>query len=109
MGFATSFAGNPGAGLFLFATIFSSLSILFAPVWNFFSRRHEYEADAYAVQAVQDASAMQSALIKLSRKNLSNLTPHPWYSAFHYSHPTLLERLDALARPRGWPQRWVKG
>ncbi|MDB5106922.1 MAG: Peptidase [Fibrobacteres bacterium] len=91
-----AFAGNPAVGLFLFMTAFSTLSILFAPLQNLFSRRHEYEADAYAVEAVQDAAAMQTALIKLSTKNLSNLTPHPWYSAFHYSHPTLGERLQAL-------------
>ncbi|MDB5049675.1 MAG: Peptidase [Fibrobacteres bacterium] len=90
------FAGNPAVGLFLFMTVFSSLSLLISPVQNLFSRRHEYEADAYAVQAIQDPAAMQTALIKLSNKNLSNLTPHPWYSAFHYSHPTLGERLRAL-------------
>ncbi|MDQ3000272.1 MAG: M48 family metallopeptidase [Fibrobacterota bacterium] len=90
------FAGNPAAGLFLFMTGFSTLSILFAPVSNLVSRRHEYEADAYAVQAIQDQDAMQTALIKLSHKNLSNLTPHPWYCAFHYSHPSLGERLRAI-------------
>jgi len=42
-----------------------------------------------------------SALRKLSEKNLSNLTPHPWYSAFYYSHPTLLEREAALGSQRG--------
>ena len=93
---AGPFAGNPAVGLFLFMTAFSTLSILFSPLQNLFSRRHEYEADAYAVQVIQDPAAMQTALIKLSTKNLSNLTPHPWYSAFHYSHPTLGERLEAL-------------
>ncbi len=88
--------GNPAVGLFLFITVFSSLSILFAPIQNLVSRRHEYEADAFAVQAMGSPEPMGSALIKLSEKNLSNLTPHPWYSAFHYSHPTLRERLKAL-------------
>jgi STE24 endopeptidase len=91
-----AFAANPGVGLFLFMTAFSSSSLLVSPLQNFFSRRHEYEADAYAVEAMQDRAAMQTALIKLSNKNLSNLTPHPWYSAFHYSHPTLAERLRAI-------------
>ena len=89
-------AGPPAVGLFLFLTLFSCLSPLFAPLQNFFSRKHEYEADAFALEAMQDGAPMQSALIKLSEKNLSNLTPHPWYSAFHYSHPTLAERLRAL-------------
>jgi STE24 endopeptidase len=91
-----AYAGPPAAGLFLFLSVLASLSPLFSPLQNHFSRRHEYEADAFALEAMQDASALQSALIKLSQKNLSNLTPHPWYSAFHYSHPTLGERLQAL-------------
>lgn len=100
-GFAASpaggpFAGNPGAGLFLFLTALAAVSLPLAPLQNAFSRKHEYEADAFAVEAIRDPEAMQSALIKLSRKNLSNLTPHPWYSAFHYSHPTLGERLRAI-------------
>lgn len=95
------FAGNPAVGLFLFLSAFSSLSPLLSPLQNRFSRRHEYEADAYAVNAIQDPAAMQTALIKLSHKNLSNLTPHPWYSAFHYSHPTLSERLAAIQGIQG--------
>jgi STE24 endopeptidase len=87
---------GPAVGLFLFLTVFSSLSLLLAPLSNLLSRRHEYQADAFAVRAVQDAEGMAKALLKLSRKNLSNLTPHPWYSAFHYSHPALAERLAAL-------------
>ena len=43
-------------------------------------------------------AAMVGALRKLAQKNLSNLTPHPWFSAFHYSHPTLVEREGALAK-----------
>lgn len=91
-----TFAGSPAVGLFLFLTAFSVLSIFFSPLQNLISRRHEYEADAYAIEATGDAAAMQTALIKLSSRNLSNLTPHPWYSAFHYSHPTLGERLGAI-------------
>jgi STE24 endopeptidase len=78
-----TFAGTPAVGLFLFMTVFSVLSVFFSPLQNLFSRRHEYEADAYAIEATGDAAAMQTALIKLSTRNLSNLTPHPWYSAFH--------------------------
>ena len=99
---AGSMAGGSGApvavGLFLFLTAFSGLSILLAPLQNIFSRRHEYQADAFALKTCGDPEAMQSALIKLSRKNLSNLTPHPWYSAFHYSHPALAERLAGLEK-----------
>jgi STE24 endopeptidase len=62
------------------------------------SRRHEYEADRYAVRIARAPEALKSALVRLNRENLSNLHPHPWYSAWHYSHPTLLERLAAIDR-----------
>lgn len=93
-----AFAGSPAAGLFLFITVFSVLSFLFSPIQNLISRLHEYQADAYAVKAIGDSAAMQTALIKLSAKNLSNLTPHPWYSAFNHSHPGLAERLESIGR-----------
>jgi STE24 endopeptidase len=62
------------------------------------SRRHEYEADRYAVRIARAPEALKTALLRLNRENLSNLHPHPWYSAWHYSHPTLLERLAAIDR-----------
>ena len=64
------------------------------------SRRHEFEADAYAAGAA-GREALASALVKLNRENASNLWPHPLYSFWYYSHPTLAERLAAL---RGSPQ-----
>jgi STE24 endopeptidase len=60
------------------------------------SRKHEYEADAFARDAVGGAAPLSGALRKLSQKNLSNLTPHPLYSTVYYSHPTLVERERAL-------------
>lgn len=60
------------------------------------SRRHEFEADAYARTAMGECDSLLGALRKLHEKNLSNLTPHPWFSGFHYSHPTLVEREVAL-------------
>ena len=62
---------------------------------NIFSRKNEYQADAFAAQNF-DAVELASALKKLSVKNLSNLRPHPAYVFFHYSHPTLLQRLEEL-------------
>jgi len=70
----------------------------FAPVGHWISRRHEYQADAFAKQALGSAAPMVAALRKLARENLSNLTPHPLYSAVHYSHPTIVERERALVR-----------
>ncbi|MBL9139687.1 MAG: M48 family metallopeptidase [Verrucomicrobiales bacterium] len=66
------------------------------PLGNVLSRKFEYEADAFAATAVGDAAPGITGLRKLHEKNLANLTPHPWYSGFHYSHPTLVEREGAL-------------
>jgi STE24 endopeptidase len=60
------------------------------------SRRHEYEADRFAVRLARAPTALASALVTLNGENLSNLHPHPWYSAWHYSHPVLVERLAAI-------------
>jgi STE24 endopeptidase len=68
------------------------------PLASRLSRRHEYEADRFAVRLAGSPEALKSALVRLNRENLSNLHPHPWYSAWHYSHPTLLERLAAIDR-----------
>jgi STE24 endopeptidase len=67
------------------------------PLFTSASRRHEYEADRYAAQA-GFAREMESALLRLGRDNLTNLTPHPLYSFYHYSHPTLAERIAALRK-----------
>jgi STE24 endopeptidase len=62
---------------------------------NVLSRKNEYEADEFAGKNYKPEK-LKSALIKLSRNNLSNLRPHPAYEFFHYSHPTVLKRLNAL-------------
>jgi STE24 endopeptidase len=69
-----------------------------APISSWLSRRHEYEADRYAIEVARRPEALASALLRLNGENLSNLHPHPWYSAWHYSHPTLVERLSAIER-----------
>ena len=65
------------------------------PLSNALSRRYEYQADAFAAKLCS-AKSLSEALRKLHKKNLGNLTPHKLYSAFHYSHPTLLEREEAM-------------
>ncbi len=99
--FAGAFGFPPEAGLapalLLFGLLGGALSFWLSPLSNWWSRHHEYQADAFAAQAVQSPTPLIGALRKLSEKNLSNLTPHPWFSAWHYSHPTLLEREAALA------------
>jgi len=67
------------------------------PLQNLWSRRFEYQADAFAAETMGESRSLVGALRKLNEKNLSNLIPHPLYSAFYDSHPTLLEREQALA------------
>ncbi|MDD3180099.1 MAG: M48 family metallopeptidase [Opitutaceae bacterium] len=85
------------APAFLLAGLLGGLvTFWFSPVSNWLSRRHEYEADAFARHAMGGPAPLIGALRKLAEKNLSNLTPHPLYSTFHYSHPTMLEREQSL-------------
>jgi STE24 endopeptidase len=64
---------------------------------NMLSRKNEYEADRYARQTYR-ADSLADALKKLSVDSLSNLKPHPAYVFVHYSHPPLLQRLNALQK-----------
>jgi STE24 endopeptidase len=82
-------------GLIAFGILYSPISMITRLAMNVFSRRNEYQADAFAATNF-DKNELASALKKLSVKNLSNLRPHPAYVFFHYSHPTLLQRLNAL-------------
>ncbi|HTT71002.1 MAG TPA: M48 family metallopeptidase [Anaeromyxobacteraceae bacterium] len=75
-----------------------AFTFFLAPLESRVSRRHEYEADRYSVRLARAPTALKSALVKLNRQNLANLNPHPWYSAWHYSHPALAERLLAIDR-----------
>lgn len=78
-----------------FGLLYSPLSEATGLLMNYISRKHEYEADAFATETY-NGEPMKSALKKLSADNLSNLTPHPLYIFCHYSHPTLLQRLKAI-------------
>lgn len=80
-----------------FGILYSPVSMILGIMFNSISRKHEYEADRFAV-GLSKPGALQEALKRLSVKNLSNLTPHPWYVFIHYSHPALLQRLAAIGR-----------
>ena len=82
--------------MLLFALLAGTISFWLSPFIHTWSRRFEYEADAFARATMGEAQSLVHALRKLSEKNLSNLIPHPLYSGFYYSHPTLLERERAL-------------
>jgi STE24 endopeptidase len=82
-------------GLIAFGILYSPISLVTGLLMNYISRRNEYAADRF-VKDHYYAEALINALKKLSSKNLSNLTPHPVYVFFHYSHPTLLQRIRSL-------------
>ena len=84
------------AGIIFFSMVLSPLQMILSYFLNKLSRKHEFEADAFSANHTNDPEAMISALKKLSRDNLSNLTPHPFYVKLHYSHPPVLERIQAI-------------
>ena len=86
---------GPGPALLLFGLLSGLFTFWLSPLLGLLSRKHEYESDRFAIEYT-GSEPMISALRKLSEKNLSNLTPHPLYSGFYYSHPTLFEREKAL-------------
>ena len=78
-----------------FGMLYSPLSLIIGLGMNYISRINEYQADRFAAEKY-NGEHLASALKKLSVNNLNNLTPHPAYVFFHYSHPTLLQRLKKL-------------
>ncbi len=90
--------GGPSAAaiLAILALCSGPFTFWLSPLGSLWSRRNEYEADRFAVDGTGGATAMVSALLRLTKDNLSNLTPHPLYSFWHYSHPTIAERIAAV-------------
>src|SRR5712691_4275003 len=84
------------AGLVFFGMLYTPLALVLSIGLHILSRRHEYEADRFAVNTIEEPVAMVQALKTLSVHNLSNLTPHPFYVFLHYSHPPMLQRLQAI-------------
>ncbi|MDO6518367.1 M48 family metallopeptidase [Zobellia uliginosa] len=85
------------AALIGFAILYSPISEITGLIMNHFSRKFEYQADNYA-KATYAATPLITSLKKLSKNSLSNLTPHPAFVFMHYSHPTLLQRIQNLKR-----------
>ncbi|HPR25282.1 MAG TPA: M48 family metallopeptidase [Lentimicrobium sp.] len=82
-------------GLIVFFVLYSPVSAIISLGGNFISRHHEFEADYFA-KSYADGSSLAKALRKLASENMADLTPHPLYVFFHYSHPPLAERLKRL-------------
>ena len=95
-------APNDALALLLFMLVLPSFTFFVSPVMAQFSRRHEFQADAFACQQA-DGHELANALLKLHADNASTLTPDPLYVRFYYSHPPASERLAALPSPTWKP------
>ncbi len=85
------------AALLLFALVIPVFTFPLAPLGSWWSRRHEYQADRFALEH-SDGRALAAALVKLYRDNASTLTPDALYSAWHDSHPPALARIAAIEK-----------
>ena len=89
---------SPHVGFVLFSIMLEPVSKALAVLANAWSRRHEFEADAYAANVTGDGAALGDALKKMSADHLSHPSPAPLRVWLDYSHPPLVERLEALAK-----------
>ena len=96
--YATFAVQNPSyyVGLALFVIMVRPAAILLGIFGNYWSRKHEFEADRFAAESLGDPIPLVTALKKLSKDSLSNLTPHPLLVGLHFSHPPVLQRVHAL-------------
>ncbi|MFC2020813.1 M48 family metalloprotease [Chloroflexota bacterium] len=86
------------AGLLFFGLLYTPVEMILSIFLQIFSRRNEYEADRFASETTDEPGSLVDALKKLATENLSNLTPHPYYVFLNYSHPPLLQRVQAIQR-----------
>ena len=94
---------NVYVGLFLIGAFMSLIGFFAQPLESAISRKFEREADDFALGLTETAEPMRSALKRLAADNLANLSPHPLYAWFYYSHPPLIERIERLTLP---DKRW---
>ena len=88
--------GRPGVALILFSLVLPVFTFLLGPLSSLYSRKHEFEADAFAARHAS-AAALVQALVKLYEDNASTLTPDPLHSAYYDSHPTAAVRVARLS------------
>ena len=84
------------ASLLFFGLLITPINLIIGPVMAAISRKHEYEADNWAVETTEDRNNLIEGLKKLAEKNLSNLSPHPFFVILNYSHPPLLDRINTI-------------
>jgi STE24 endopeptidase len=83
-------------GVYVVGILLSPIGLILSPISSWFSRRREYQADAYSLDLYPHPTALEEGLVKLTEKNLANLFPHPLVVVFGYSHPPLLDRVAAI-------------
>jgi len=88
------------AGLLFFGLLYTPIELVLSVVMQMLSRKNEYEADRFAAETIDEPNNLIVALKKLSATNLSNLTPHPFYVFLNYSHPPLLQRIQAIQKTK---------
>jgi len=86
---------SPALALILFFLMMPVFTVFFSPLMSRSSRKHEFEADRFAVEQTS-ARALITGLVAMYRDNANTLTPDPWYSAFHQSHPPAPMRIAHL-------------
>jgi len=86
------------AGLLFFGLLYSPVETILGIFMQRMSRKHEYEADHFAASTIEEPEEMANVLKKLSKDNLSNLTPHPFYVFLNYSHPPALKRIKEIQK-----------
>ncbi|MFC1977924.1 M48 family metallopeptidase [Chloroflexota bacterium] len=98
--FQTFYMGQSSvyAGLLFFGLLYTPVEMVLSIALQIFSRRNEYAADRFASETTDEPASLVDALKKLATENLSNLTPHPFYVFLNYSHPPLLQRVQAIQR-----------
>jgi len=88
------------AGIIFFGLLYTPVEIVLGIIMNIISRKFEYEADRWSAETYQQPDSLIDALKKLSSNNLSNLSPHPLFVFLNYSHPTLMDRINAINKTR---------
>ncbi|MEX0994873.1 MAG: M48 family metallopeptidase [Balneolaceae bacterium] len=86
------------AGLVFFGLLYAPVEMILSLGMQVLSRKYEFQADTFAAETTDDPEAMINVLKKLSKDNLSNLTPHPFYVWLNYSHPPVLQRIRAIRK-----------
>lgn len=90
------FQKSLATGFFIISILLSPVKLIISPIFSAISRKFEYQADAYALSLIKQATSFKNALIKLYKDNLSNPFPHPLYVKIYYSHPPLLDRIKRI-------------